>query len=130
MFFDLNKKCLFANMNIYSYIGGVCTVNQQIDNQPIELDEHTLFLTTQTFKALSDQTRVRILILLSQKECSVNEIANRLSLSQSTVSHQLRFLKQLRLVKFRREGTTIYYSPDDEHVLSILKQTIDHVKHE
>ena len=103
---------------------------QQLDNLPIELDEHTLFLVTQTFKALSDQTRVRILILLSQKECSVNEIANRLSLSQSTVSHQLRFLKQLRLVKFRREGTTIYYSPDDEHVLSILKQTIDHAKHE
>lgn len=105
-------------------------MTQSIDNQPIELDEHTLFLTTQIFKALSDPTRVRILILLSQKECSVNEIANRLSLSQSTVSHQLRFLKQLRLVKSRREGTMAYYSPDDEHVLSILKQTIDHAKHE
>lgn len=105
-------------------------VTRQLDNQPVELDEHTLFLTTQIFKALSDQTRVRILILLSQKECSVNEIANRLSLSQSTVSHQLRYLKQLRLVKFRREGTAVYYSPDDEHVLSILKQTIEHAKHE
>jgi len=101
-----------------------------VDNLPTELDEHTLFLTTQTFKALSHQTRVRILILLSQKECSVNEIAQCLSLSQSTVSHQLRFLKQLRLVKSRREGTMVYYSPNDEHVLSILKQTIDHVKHE
>lgn len=105
-------------------------MNQNRDNQQIQADEHTLFLVTQTFKALSDQTRVRILILLSEKECSVNEIANRLSLSQSTVSHQLRFLKQLRLVKNRREGTTIYYSPDDEHVMSILRQTIDHVKHD
>lgn len=105
-------------------------MNQNRDNQQIQADEHTLFLVTQTFKALSDQTRVRILILLSEKECSVNEIANRLSLSQSTVSHQLRFLKQLRLVKNRREGTTINYSPDDEHVMSILRQTIDHVKHD
>lgn len=105
-------------------------MNQNRDNQQIQADEHTLFLVTQTFKALSDQTRVRILILLSEKECSVNEIANRLSLSQSTVSHQLRFLKQLRLVKNRRKGTTIYYSPDDEHVMSILRQTIDHVKHD
>lgn len=130
MFLNLNKKWLFDSMNIYSYRRWFAVMTPSVDNLPTELDEHTLFLTTQTFKALSDQTRVRILILLSQKECSVNEIAQCLSLSQSTVSHQLRFLKQLRLVKSRREGTMVYYSPNDEHVLSILKQTIDHVKHE
>ena len=58
-----------------------------------ELDEETLFLVTQTFKALSDPTRLRILYLLFQGEHSVNEIAEKLSLVQSTVSHQLRFLK-------------------------------------
>lgn len=94
-----------------------------------ELDEETLFLVTQTFKALSDPTRLRILHLLFHEEHSVNEIAEKLSLLQSTVSHQLRFLKNLRLVKFRREGTTLYYSHDDEHVMHLLKQTIAHTRH-
>ena len=93
------------------------------------LDEETLFLVSQTFKALSDPTRIRILHLLFQGEHSVNDIADRLSLLQSTVSHQLRFLKNLRLVKFRKEGTTVFYSYDDEHVMSILKQTIEHTLH-
>lgn len=94
-----------------------------------DLDEETLFIASQTFKALSDPTRLRILNLLTQGERSVNEIAETLSLLQSTVSHQLRFLKNLRLVKFRREGTTLYYSQDDEHVIGLLKQTIEHARH-
>ncbi|OXB94320.1 MULTISPECIES: ArsR/SmtB family transcription factor [Parageobacillus] len=94
-----------------------------------DLDEETLFIVSQTFKALSDPTRIRILYLLSQKEHSVNEIAEKLSLGQSAVSHQLRFLKNLRLVKYRRAGTTLYYSHDDKHVMNILKQTIDHARH-
>lgn len=94
-----------------------------------DLDEETLFIVAQTFKALSDPTRIRILHLLFQGEHSVNEIAEKLSLLQSTVSHQLRFLKNLRLVKFRREGTTLYYSHDDEHVMDILQKTIEHAHH-
>lgn len=102
------------------------------DSTTIEdgLDEETLFIVSQTFKALSDPTRIRILHLLSRKECSVNEIAEELSLLQSTVSHQLRFLKNLRLVKSRRAGASIYYSPEDQHVLSLLKQSIDHALHD
>lgn len=94
-----------------------------------QLDEETLFIVSQTFKALSDPTRIRILHLLSHKEHSVNEIAEKLSLLQSTVSHQLRFLKNLRLVKYRREGTTLFYSPDDNHVMNVLQQTINHAQH-
>lgn len=94
-----------------------------------DLDEEILFLVSQTFKAISDPTRIRILNLLSKKEYSVNELGEKLNLKQSTVSHQLSFLKNLRLVKFRREGTTLYYSQDDEHVMAILQQTIDHAKH-
>ncbi|MFD2614803.1 ArsR/SmtB family transcription factor [Paenibacillus gansuensis] len=94
------------------------------------LDEETLFIVSQTFKALSDSTRIRILHLLSQRECSVTEIAEQLSLLQSTVSHQLRFLKNLRLVKFRRAGQTIYYSHDDRHVVDLLEQAIDHASHD
>lgn len=93
------------------------------------LDEETLFIVSQTFKALSDPTRIRILNLLCVAEYSVNELAEKLDLGQSTVSHQLRFLKQLRLVKFRRAGTTLYYSKDDEHVINLLNQAIEHAAH-
>ena len=93
------------------------------------LDEETLFIVSQTFKALSDPTRIRILNLLCVAEHSVNELAEKLDLGQSTVSHQLRFLKQLRLVKFRRAGTTLYYSKDDEHVINLLNQAIEHAAH-
>lgn len=96
---------------------------------PNDLDEETLFIVSQTFKALSEPTRIRILHLLFSGEHSVNDIAESLNLLQSTVSHQLRFLKNLRLVKFRREGTTVFYSCDDEHVMDILKQTIEHARH-
>lgn len=94
-----------------------------------DLDEETLFIVSQTFKALGDPTRIRILHLLYQKECSVNEIARILDLGQSTVSHQLRFLKNLRLVKNRRAGTTMFYSHDDDHVIQILEQMIAHARH-
>lgn len=93
------------------------------------LDDETLFVVSQTFKALSDPTRIRILNLLCTGEHSVNDIAETLNLSQSSVSHQLRFLKNLRLVKFRRAGTTLYYSEDDDHVMNLLKQAIEHASH-
>ena len=93
------------------------------------LDEETLFVVSQTFKALGDPTRIRILNLLCTEEHSVNDIADTLGLSQSTVSHQLRFLKNLRLVKFRREGTTLYYSEDDHHIMNLLMQAIEHATH-
>lgn len=94
-----------------------------------QLDEETLFVVSQTFKALSDPTRIRILNLLCIGEHSVNDIADVLNLSQSNVSHQLRFLKNLRLVKYRRAGTTLYYSEDDIHVMHLLKQAIEHASH-
>ena len=110
-------------------------MNEQINNDEStintdgHLDEETLFVVSQTFKALSDPTRIRILNLLCTGEHSVNDIAEILDLGQSTVSHQLRFLKNLRLVKFRREGTTLYYSKDDDHIMNLLKQAIEHAAH-
>ncbi|PFA69739.1 transcriptional regulator [Bacillus sp. AFS015802] len=103
--------------------------DDKIDEACVEIDEETLFIVTQTFKALSEPTRVKILHLLAQKEHSVNDIAEKLSLLQTTVSHQLRFLKNLRLVKYRREGTTLYYSADDDHVMNMLQQTMHHARH-
>lgn len=99
------------------------------NNKEQHLDEETLFVVSQTFKALSDPTRIRILNLLCTDEHSVNDIAEILDLGQSTVSHQLRFLKNLRLVKYRREGTTIYYSKDDDHIMNLLMQAIEHATH-
>ncbi|GAB0171880.1 metalloregulator ArsR/SmtB family transcription factor [Lysinibacillus sp. CTST325] len=98
-------------------------------NKEQHLDEETLFVVSQTFKALSDPTRIRILNLLCTDEHSVNDIAEVLDLGQSTVSHQLRFLKNLRLVKYRREGTSLYYSKDDDHIMNLLMQAIEHATH-
>lgn len=102
---------------------------ESFNEEAQHLDEETLFVVSQTFKALSDPTRIRILNLLCTGEHSVNDIAETLNLSQSSVSHQLRFLKNLRLVKFRRAGTTLYYSEDDDHVMNLLKQAIEHASH-
>lgn len=127
-------------MNICSYIeyiecDGVELVSEEkkfevtFNEKAQHLDEETLFVVSQTFKALSDPTRIRILNLLCTGEHSVNEIAETLNLSQSSVSHQLRFLKNLRLVKYRRAGTTLFYSEDDEHIMNLLKQAIEHAAH-
>lgn len=79
------------------------------------------------FKALADPTRIKILYLLSQEECSVSHITEVLEMTQSAVSHQLSTLRKLRLVKYRREGSTLYYSYDDEHVITILQQVLSHI---
>ncbi|WP_421378868.1 ArsR/SmtB family transcription factor [Bacillus salacetis] len=94
------------------------------------LSGDTVEKVARTFKALSDPTRVKILYLLTQEECSVGHIAEVLNLSQSAVSHQLSFLKNQRLVKARREGQSFYYSYDDNHVIEILKQVINHSLHD
>ncbi|MGF7089073.1 DNA-binding transcriptional ArsR family regulator [Kroppenstedtia sanguinis] len=116
------------------YRGGFLMSEEKKDEQIFHeeeqhLDDETLFVVSQTFKALSDPTRIRILNLLCTGEHSVNDIAETLNLSQSSVSHQLRFLKNLRLVKYRRDGRTLFYSEDDEHVMNLLKQAIQHALH-
>ncbi|MNO20798.1 HTH-type transcriptional repressor CzrA [compost metagenome] len=92
------------------------------------LSEETTQNVSSIFKALADPTRLRILYLLSQEECSVSHISEVLSLSQSAISHQLSFLRNLRLVKYRRSANTMYYSCDDEHVISLLTQAIEHAE--
>ena len=81
-----------------------------------------------TFSALGDPTRVRILDALSHGELCVCDLAAVLRLSQSAVSHQLRLLRSIRLVKPRREGRVVFYSLDDQHIISIFKQTLQHVE--
>jgi ArsR family transcriptional regulator, lead/cadmium/zinc/bismuth-responsive transcriptional repressor len=81
-----------------------------------------------TFAALGDPTRVRILDALSHGELCVCDLAAVLTLSQSAVSHQLRLLRTLRVVKPRREGRIVFYSLDDQHIISIFRQTLQHVE--
>ena len=80
------------------------------------------------YKVMGDPTRLRLLISLESGELCASDLANITSMSRSAVSHQLKSLRQANLVKFRKEGKTVFYSLDDEHVYSILKVALEHVQ--
>ena len=80
------------------------------------------------FKTFGDPTRIRMLSVLSYGEVCVNDLAETLSMTASAISHQLRLLKQARLVKSRRDGKLIYYSLDDDHVRSMFAQGLEHIR--
>ena len=101
------------------------SVEEVLKNLPEEGD---LNLMADFFKVFSNNTRIKILYSLLNKELCVCDIANILNMKQSAISHQLRTLKQSRLVKYRREGRTIYYSLDDSHISKILTQGYNHIK--
>ncbi|MGX7030152.1 ArsR/SmtB family transcription factor [Vagococcus zengguangii] len=84
---------------------------------------------SQLYKVLGDNTRLRILTLLLKRELNVSEICAQLGLEQSTVSHQLRVLRENHIVTNRREGKIVYYSLEDQHVRDILVETFTHVAH-
>ncbi len=96
---------------------------------PQILEKAVLEEIAELFKGFCDPTRVHILSLLQQRECCVNQIAEAVELSQSAISHQLRLLKQMHLIKFRREGKNILYSLADDHVRTILEMGLEHVMH-
>lgn len=91
-------------------------------------DENVLYDVAELLKVFGDPTRIRIIFVLVQKEMCVCEIANLLEMTQSAISHQLRVLKQARLVKARRSGKTIFYSLCDAHVQKIFDCAMEHVK--
>ncbi len=82
----------------------------------------------ETFKILGDPTRIRIAFALSKEELCVCDIANLLGVSQSAVSHSLRTLRQMKLVKFRKAGKIAYYTLDDEHIANLLNEGFRHVE--
>lgn len=85
-------------------------------------------LLAETFKILGDPTRVRIAFALSKEELCVCDLANLLGVSQSAVSHSLRTLRQMKLVRFRKEGKIAYYTLDDEHITGLLEEGFRHVE--
>lgn len=100
-------------------------VRKVLSQQP---DDEILYDLAELFKVFGDSTRIKILYSLFETELCVYDIARLLNLSQSSVSHQLRILKTSKLVKFRREGKSVFYSLDDEHVRSIISMGMEHVE--
>ena len=92
------------------------------------LDEASVAALAETFKILGDTTRVRILDALARAEVPVCDLAQLLGLTQSAVSHQLRLLRGMRLVKSRRAGKHIYYIADDHHIVGLFEQGLEHVQ--
>lgn len=99
--------------------------NKNITNEMPDLE--VLFELADLFKVFGDSTRIRIMFTISDNEMSVLNIAEALNMEQSTISHQLRVLRQNKLVRVRREGKQIYYSLDDDHVKRIIEMGLDHV---
>lgn len=94
------------------------------------VDEEAAVKLADWFKALSDPTRVKLIHALLHSELCVHDLTQVLGMGQSAVSHQLRLLRNVRLVKRRKQGKTVYYSLDDDHVESIFLQTLQHMKHD
>lgn len=92
------------------------------------LDEEMVYDLADLFKVFSDSTRVKILCSLFEKELSVTELTNEVGVSQTAVSHQLRLLKQNRLVKYKRDGKQVIYSLSDDHVKTIIDCGIEHLE--
>ena len=92
------------------------------------MNEEELYDLAELFKVFGDSTRIRILDVLFQSELCVSDLANILNMTQSAVSHQLKILKQSKLVKCRREGKSILYSLADSHVRTIIDQGREHIE--
>ena len=91
-------------------------------------EEEVLYDLAELFKVFGDTTRIKILYVLFETEMCVNDIAEQLNMTQSAISHQLRILKQSKLIKYRRDGKQMYYSLADDHVRTILDQGITHIE--
>jgi DNA-binding transcriptional ArsR family regulator len=103
---------------------------QQIDRLNREvIDSTTANRLAEVFKALSDPNRLRLISLLLDNEICVHTLETILGMSQSAISHQLRHLRQLNLVRFRKEGRHVFYTLDDDHVRQLFKQGLLHVEH-
>jgi len=96
--------------------------------KPLLMGARTVEALAETFRALGDPTRVRILDALSAGELCVCDIASLAGISESAASHQLRLLRGMRLVRPRRAGRLVYYAVDDQHILELLRQALTHVE--
>jgi ArsR family transcriptional regulator len=98
------------------------SVNQQMP------EDEQLYELADLFKVFGDSTRIKIMFAIFTEEMCVCDIAALLGMTQSAISHQLRVLKQARLVKYRKDGKVVYYSLDDDHIKNIFDQGLNHIK--
>ena len=94
------------------------------------LDERAASQLAAIFNALADPTRVRLVSVLARTELCVGDLAATLGMTQSAVSHQLRLMREMRLVKCRKEGRLVYYALDDEHIHDLFRRGLEHVEHQ
>jgi DNA-binding transcriptional ArsR family regulator len=101
-------------------------VKKTLKNFP---DQKDITAIAEIFKALSDPSRLKIVLALLKQEHCVCDIAVICNQTESAISHQLRVLRTLKIVKNRREGKVVYYTLDDDHVISLINYSLDHVQH-
>ncbi len=101
---------------------------QKIMSQTV-LDELTAAKVAELFSALSDTSRIRIIAALTHGEMNVTALAERVSISESAVSHHMRHLRQMRLVRGRKDGRYVFYSLDDDHIAKLFHFGLEHVQH-
>jgi len=118
----MDKRDIACSEEIIVHRDAVERVREQLP------PDETLYDLAELFKMFGDSTRVKILYALLESELCVCDLAQLMDVTQSAVSHQLRVLKAGKLVKFRREGKTIYYSLADQHVVRILSQGMEHIE--
>jgi ArsR family transcriptional regulator len=110
-------------MSKYSYVrGSAASLKKGL------LPERSVAALADTFKVLGDATRIRILDALLHSELCVHDIARLLGLSESAVSHQLRLLRGMRVVRARRDGRLVFYALDDQHIVGLFEQGLEHVQ--
>lgn len=110
--------------------GTLCSEQSPVEDAAAAvLSEEDALAAAELFKMLGEPGRIKILHALSGKERCVHDLAAHIGMGQSAVSHQLRLLRNARLVKYRKEGKMVWYSLDDEHVFSLLSQGIEHISH-
>ncbi|MCM8765481.1 MAG: metalloregulator ArsR/SmtB family transcription factor [Candidatus Omnitrophica bacterium] len=115
------------NENSFCKVFYVDKKKADVVSKQMESDE-VIGKLSQTFKVLGDPTRTKIIFALSQEELCVGDIATLLKISQSAISHQLRVLRDMNLVKYRKDGRVAYYSLDDEHIKKLFAEGLKHVE--
>jgi len=114
----------------YSYNGQTQMIQSPSSLSGLALDERTAARLADIFSALGDPSRIRILSALKDGEMNVGALAELIGLSESAVSHHLRSLRQLRIVRPRKSGRQVYYTLDDEHIADLYQRGLDHVIHD
>jgi len=98
--------------------------------EPFILDEHTAAHVAELFRSFSDTSRVRILSAIVEQELNISTLAELVGVTESAVSHHMRGLRQMRLVKSRRDGKEVFYRVEDPHIIELFQQGVRHVQEE